>query len=87
MVKLSLLDKKNIGKTVSFIVDLVSFSNISNEVIIFVNFNQLPQELITYIQEHNIKIRTWYGIGKLRLFIPIDLIDKIESWHGNSPKY
>lgn len=87
MVELVLWDKTKIGKTISFIVKSVYFYTVAKQVIIFVNFNKLPQHLINYVQKHNVDIMTWFGEDVVRLCISVDLIDEIKSYDGNIPHY
>ena len=89
MQKLTLWKAKGpIGPTFDLIVDReVCFFHRDNVVVVFVVMQYLPQSILDWIHENNIKIMSWFGNPEMRLMIPIDLIDMISSYRGEVPMY
>ena len=89
MQKMTLWKGKDaIGQTVELLVDReVCFFHRDNAVIVFVVMQYLPQSLLDWIHENNIKIMSWFGNPEMRLVIPIELIDMISSYRGEVPMY
>jgi hypothetical protein len=80
--------KDSLGQTVELLVDReVCFFHRDKVVIVFVVMQYLPQSLLDWIHENNIKIMSWFGNPEMRLVIPIDLIDMISSYRGEVPMY
>lgn len=88
MIKLSLWKGENaIGQTVELLADRASFFNRKGIVIVFVVMQYMPQTLLDWICDNNVRILSWFGHPDMRLEIPMELIDAITSYSGEIPMY
>jgi hypothetical protein len=89
MLKLTLWQNKDaIGKTFDLLANNeLSLFHKDGVVVVFVVMQYLPQSLLDWIHENNIKIMSWFGYPEMRLLIPLSLIDTIASYHGEIPMY
>ena len=88
MQKMTLWKSREVtGKTVELLVDHISFFHRDGVAIVFVVVQYLPQTLLDWINDNNVRILSWFGNPNMRLMIPIDLIDTISSYSGEIPMY
>lgn len=89
MQKITLWKGKGpIGPTFDLIADReICFFHKDNVIVVFVVMHYLPQSILDWIHENNIKIMSWFGNPEMRLMIPIDLIDTISQYRGEIPMY
>ena len=88
MQKISLWKSREVtGQTVELLVDRISFFHRDGVAIVFVVMQYMPQTLLDWIHENNVRILSWFGHPDMRLMIPIDLIDAISSYSGEIPMY
>ena len=89
MIKISFWKGEDaLGQTVELLVDReVCFFHRDKVVIVFVVMQYMPQTLLDWIHENNVRILSWFGHPDMRLEIPMELIDAITSYSGEIPMY